>query len=267
MEIPGQLSVQIEVVMKGTKEWFATWFDTTEYHTLYGHRDSIEAEDFIKTLIEKFELKPPCQILDAGCGAGRHVHSWAKHGFEATGFDLSTNSIEIARDKAEISNLHKAQFEVHDLRKLHEIADWQGRFNILTNLFTSFGYFPVESDHKDVVKGFSHSLENGGMLILDYINSTYSAKRIVPSEVQTKDNITFNIKREIKDGFFTKTISYCLPGKPSQTHTELVKAWSPEELIALLSSVGLQVKFIYGDYQLNNYHEDSPRMILIAEKN
>ena len=67
---------QIEVAMKGTKEWFETWFDTNEYHALYGHRDSKEADDFVKKLIDRFQLQP-CNVLDAGCGAGRHVHSWA----------------------------------------------------------------------------------------------------------------------------------------------------------------------------------------------
>ena len=101
---------------------------------------------------------------------------------------------------------------------------------------------------------------------LDYINTPYSEKRLVSSEVQTKANLSFSIKREIKDGFFTKSITYSLEGEAPQTHTELVKAWSSEGLTELLSSVGLQVNSIFGDYNLNDYHADSPRMILIAEK-
>ena len=260
-----QQITQIEVVMKETKEWFATWFDTDEYHTLYGHRDSKEADDFVNRLIEEFGLTP-CKVLDAGCGAGRHVHSWASKGFDATGFDLSLNSINLARAKSVELNVPNIQFEVLDLRHLHITNKWESEFNIVTNLFTSFGYFPVESDHMDVARGFSFALKEGGMLVLDYINHKYSEKRLVPSEVQIKNDITFNIKREIKDGFFTKSITYNLPGEKAQTHTELVKAWSPDGLTKLLSSVGLQVKSIFGDYNLNEYHEDSPRMILIAEK-
>ena len=47
--------------MKETKEWFANWFDTNEYHTLYGHRDSKEAEDFVNRIIKKF-LLTSCKI-------------------------------------------------------------------------------------------------------------------------------------------------------------------------------------------------------------
>ena len=48
-------------------EWFALWFNTREYHTLYGHRDENEAREFINNLISKF-FPNPCRVLDAGCG-------------------------------------------------------------------------------------------------------------------------------------------------------------------------------------------------------
>ena len=251
--------------MKETEDWFAVWFDTKEYHTLYGHRDAKEAEDFVKKLIEKFNLNP-CKVLDAGCGSGRHVHCWSQNGFESTGFDLSPNSIKLATAKAIEMKLENFKFEIHDLREIYKIKKWEGRFRIVTNLFTSFGYFSEEIDHKNVVKGFSHALGEEGLLVLDYINTSYSLKRLVPFEVQTKEDIQFTINRELKDGFFKKTISYNLSDNQLQTHTELVKAWSSEDLIQLLSSLGLHVKLIFGDYNLNSFHEDSPRMILIAEK-
>ena len=96
--------------MKETEDWFAVWFDTNEYQTLYGHRDAKEAEEFVKNLIEKFNLEP-CKVLDAACGAGRHVHSWAKYGFESTGFDLSPNSIKLAIKKADENGLKNFQFD------------------------------------------------------------------------------------------------------------------------------------------------------------
>ena len=248
--------------MKETKEWFEVWFDTDEYHTLYGHRDTNEALTFVGQLVQTLSINP-CKILDAGCGAGRHVHVWSKMGFQAHGFDLSPNSINLAIKTAYEQNLD-SKFSVLDLRKLKDQKGFKNQYDIVTNLFTSFGYFPNESEHIDVVEGFAYSLKVGGMLVLDYINAPYSKKRLVVHETIIKGNTHFEITRNFKDGFFAKTISYNDP--KSQTHTELVKAWSPQELSNLLTSVGLHVKHIYGDYSLNDYHEDSPRMILIAEK-
>lgn len=248
--------------MKETKQWFETWFDTNEYHTLYGHRDSDEATEFVDNIIDKFALKP-CSVLDAGCGAGRHVHAWSRKGFNAHGFDLSSNSINIARAKAQTLNLNSS-FSVLDMRQLKNEDIHENQYDIVTNLFTSFGYFPDETDHTDVVEGFANALKVGGMLVLDYINAKYSEKRLVSSETQTRDGIHFEITRKFINGFFTKTISFRNP--TPETHTELVKAWSAEELSKLLTSVGLHVNNIYGDYSFTDYTEDSPRMILIAEK-
>ena len=39
------------------KEWFADWFNTPYYHTLYKHRDDQEAELFIKRLLDYLKLK------------------------------------------------------------------------------------------------------------------------------------------------------------------------------------------------------------------
>ena len=65
---------------------------------------------------------------------------------------------------------------------------------------------------------------------------------------------------------FKKTISYLNNNGKNETHTELVKAWSLQELTELLSSVGLQFKTVLGDYDLSEYQSDSPRLLIIAER-
>ncbi len=249
--------------MKETKPWFEVWFDTNEYHTLYGHRDEKEAFSFIESLIENLKFTP-CKVLDAGCGSGRHVFAWAEHGFDAHGFDLSQNSISIANKSAE--GIDNASFSLLDLRKLKDHLVSHGRYDIVTNLFTSFGYFPNKNDHSDVVEGFSKALKSGGILVLDYINTEYSKKRMVSSEIQIRDGIKFHIERKFENGFFKKSICYTKTNGRNELHNELVKAWDSVELSELLSSVDLDVKIIKGDYDFSKYHDDSPRMILIAEK-
>ena len=252
--------------MRETNEWFALWFNTPEYHTLYGHRDEDEARVFIENLIKEF-FPFPSTVLDAGCGAGRHVHSWALNGYDAVGFDLSINSIESAIARAEeLGVSDKTSFKVLDLRDLKDSVDYKSSFDIVTNLFTSFGYFPKKQDHIDVLKGFSHALKKGGTLVFDYLNATYSADRIVTSEVITRSNIQFCISRKLENGFFKKTISYLNNDGKHETHTELVQAWTLQELTDLLISLGLQVKTVFGDYDLSEYQSDSPRLLIIAEK-
>jgi SAM-dependent methyltransferase len=254
--------------MKETEDepWFKRWFNTSEYHTLYGHRDENEAHEFVSVLDKEFGFKD-AQILDAGCGAGRHVHAWGQLGYKATGFDLSPNSINSATQRALELNLEsKVQFHVEDLRNLKNSDKWDSQFDIVTNLFTSFGYFIDEEDHISVVKGFASALKTGGKLVFDYLNPEYSLGRLIPKETISNEGIDFHIKREFKDGFFQKNISFTDTTGIEQTHTELVKAWSAGELTKLFTSVGLQIQSVYGDYNLSNYEKNSPRLIIIAEK-
>tara|TARA_B100000780_G_scaffold277937_1_gene249942 strand:- start:969 stop:1721 length:753 start_codon:yes stop_codon:yes gene_type:complete len=249
--------------MKGeiNKEWFAAWFDSPAYHILYGNRDDDEAFNLIENLdgILPSEVK---KVLDVGCGAGRHVFAWEKLGYTASGFDLSPESIQIAKSKP--SN---ADFRVLDMRDLKHQTEWEGGFDLVSNLFTSFGYFSKEEEHQAVLQGFTNALKPGGKLILDYLNVPYSKARLVPSEVVKIQNYTFHIERELKDGFFQKSISFKSPEGKDFHFIEQVRAWGENDLKSLLLDVNLHTEKIYGDYNLGDFSEDSPRCILVARKN
>ena len=79
-------------------EWFAEWFDTSYYHTLYQHRNDPEAKEFIERLVAHLSLKPGTKVLDLACGKGRHSIYLNQMGFQVTGADLSSNSITIAKE-------------------------------------------------------------------------------------------------------------------------------------------------------------------------
>tara|TARA_B110000444_G_C18842244_1_gene599655 strand:- start:981 stop:1763 length:783 start_codon:yes stop_codon:yes gene_type:complete len=248
------------------KDWFVSWFNSPAYHVLYGNRDQTEADHLIQAL-DNTEVQKGDVILDAGCGAGRHILSWGKRGYYAEGFDLSPESINTAQNNAiDLCVDGFTTFKVLDLRHLKDESNWKGRFDVVTNLFTSFGYFTTSKEHSDVLKGFVNCLRTGGKLVFDYINTPYSKSRLVEDEVINRDGYLFTIHRELNSGFFTKSIAYSDPKGATHYVVEQVKAWTVEELERLLSDVGLQVIKKYGDYDLSVYSNDSPRLILIAEK-
>jgi len=249
---------------KTNNEWFAKWFDTKEYHILYGDRDDNEAGELVERLHDKYGGKLTT-ILDAGCGAGRHVLAWSKLGYSVKGFDLSPESIEIAKNKSRKLDL-AAEFKILDMRALLAEKEWSGAFDLVTNLFTSFGYFENKEDHENVVRGFSHALCPGGLLVMDYLNVNYSKINMVPEETIEKGNHVFTIKRRLFDGYFQKSISYFDEKGGRQTHIEQVRAWTSTELIELLLNFGLRVDNVYGDYELGEHTDDSPRCILVATK-
>jgi 2-polyprenyl-3-methyl-5-hydroxy-6-metoxy-1,4-benzoquinol methylase len=98
------------------KEWFAEWFDTSYYHTLYQNRNDDEAKGFVKRLVTDLQLHEKASVLDLACGKGRHSVTLNELGFDVLGVDLSPNSISCAANHSK-SGL---KFDVHDMRKVIE---------------------------------------------------------------------------------------------------------------------------------------------------
>ena len=138
--------------------WFANWFDSPYYHLLYKNRDDKEAQSFIDNLICRLKIPKKSMILDIACGKGRHSIYFNKRGMKVEGIDLSHNSINIAK-KEENTTLN---FSVYDMRKVFK----KDTFDIIVNLFTSFGYFKKNKDEQTAITAMALSLKQEGTLII-----------------------------------------------------------------------------------------------------
>lgn len=119
--------------------WFKNWFNTHYYHLLYQHRDDVEAQAFVARLLSNLALKPQADILDLACGKGRHARFMAQQGYHVVGIDLSEASIAEAQQWAN----EQLQFYVQDMREVFRTDS----FDLVCNLFTSFGYFEQNGDN------------------------------------------------------------------------------------------------------------------------
>ena len=54
------------------EDWFKEWFDSKYYHILYKNRDEEEAQHFMRTLMEQFNIQSGLKVIDIACGKGRH---------------------------------------------------------------------------------------------------------------------------------------------------------------------------------------------------
>ena len=142
--------------------WFANWFNSPYYHTLYKNRDEREAQVFIDNLINYLQIQKGSKLIDIACGKGRHAKYFNQKGMDVVGIDLSPNSINSAK-KDESKNL---QFSVHDMRENYQ----EDTFDIVTNLFTSFGYFKDNTDEQKAINAMASNLKKEGLLIIDFMN-------------------------------------------------------------------------------------------------
>lgn len=239
-------------------EWFEEWFDSPYYHILYSHRDHNEAEHFIDKLMIYVNLDSGSHILDVACGSGRHALYLSKHGYATTGIDLSENSIATA--KKNTSDM--LQFSVEDMRDFR----LKQSYNLITNLFTSFGYFKDTNDNLRTLESIKLHLKENGTFVLDFMNTAKTVKNLVLESKAEKQDIIFNIARQVKDGQILKTIEFIDNEGIERSYTERVQALYYEDFLDFFKSSDLELINCYGDYTLTDeYHQDSDRMIFILK--
>lgn len=241
-----------------TTAWYKDWFNSDYYHILYHSRDEKEAEYFLSNLLNHLHLEPESKVLDVACGKGRHTLFLANQGFEATGIDLSENSIEKAKAMAK----EKCRFLVQDMRESKHLEE----FDAVFNLFTSFGYFDDPADDQKAISAFAGAIKKGGYLVIDFLNPDHVKRNLIPEEEKTINGIHFLIKRSIQDKKVVKEVFFEVDGEPLH-YTEKVSLLEKDDFQKLINATGLQIINTFGDYSLNPYHkEDSPRMIHLAKK-
>lgn len=238
--------------------WYKQWFDSPYYNILYQNRDKAEARLLIDALQQELQMPKGAKVLDLACGRGRHAIYLARKGFEVTGVDLSPQSINYAA-QYEQENL---SFYIMDMRHPFRI----NYFDYTFNFFTSFGYFASEKDHLKALQSVQAGLRKNGMFVLDYFNSRLIRKKVVEQEQKQIQGIQFDIRKEIKHQAIHKTIQI-QDGEAAFQITERVKLFELVDFEHLFEQSGLQLKKVFGNYQLDAFEPDvSPRLILIAQK-
>lgn len=244
--------------MIAKEDWFVDWFDSYHYHLLYQNRDFKEAELFIKKLFDHLKLKSSSKVLDLACGKGRHAMQVHQLGFDVLGVDLSEKSIAFAQQ-------HRTKgldFKIADMREL----EFNNQFDLVLNLFTSFGYFKKEGDNKKVIASMARSLKSAGVLVLDFLNVEKVIEHLPFKETIKRGEIDFQIDKLVADGFIEKRISFQTNGKQFE-YKEFVKMIRLEMFEDYFQAEGLELISWFGDYSLTEFNEsESDRLILIARK-
>lgn len=239
-------------------DWFKAWFNTPYYHTLYKNRDNSEAKAFIENIIDYLHLEKGAKVMDLACGKGRHSITLNENGLDVIGLDLSDESIAYAK---QFEN-DKLAFDVHDMREIYK-ADY---FDVIFNLFTSFGYFDDENDNFRVFDAVKKQLKANGTFVFDYLNAEKIVANLIPYEEKEIDGIIFKISKSITENqFIKKEIDFYADGQDWHFE-EYVKVLYKKDFEQLIKQTDFKTKAVFGNYKLESFDaENSDRLILILE--
>ena len=235
-------------------EWYLDWFNSPFYHLLYKERDSSEATYFMNNLINKLQIDKNSSILDLACGRGRYSLYLSNIGHKVTGIDISKENISEAKK----NESDKLNYILHDMR-----YPLNQKFDLILNLFTSFGYYEKDTDNLSVIKSIKSNLETDGQAVIDFFNIDYILDNLIEKEEKTIDKTKFIINRYLENDLLVKDISILLDNK-SYKFQEKVKAYRMDDFLAMFKDCNLTLKEIYGDYKLNSFNKNSSNRLIMV---
>ncbi|MEO5768426.1 MAG: methyltransferase domain-containing protein, partial [Polyangia bacterium] len=151
---------------KRSKPWYEEVFDESYLRTLpfMTAEQTLQEVDFIESSLG---LPRGSEVLDVGCGYGRHAIELVQRGLSVTGLDLSLPLLIRAADESQRRSV-SVNFVHADMREISFERQFSGAYSMLT----SFGYFDEESNLR-VAEGIARALKPGGRFLIDVLNRDY----------------------------------------------------------------------------------------------
>ena len=239
--------------------WFETAFGRL-YPLVYAHRDDDSAFREIEGLTRLLHLSGSrLKTLDVCCGAGRHTEALEGLGLDVLGIDLSMVLLEKGASRPVL----RGRVVQADMRAL----PFGTGFELLTNLFTSFGYFSEDGDNEQALCEMARVLVPGGRLVLDHMNRPAVERGLVPEDSEERDGLKIRRTRKIEGKRVKKEIHVDIIAEGEHIHLqEDVRLYTPSEMQGLLEAAGLEDVRYYGDFDGGALTMESPRMIALAVK-
>lgn len=259
--------------------WFKQAFGA-HYPLLYAHRDLAEAKRCLDLLpgLAPLGQNSGGQVLDLGCGDGRHLELLMKSGQRVVGLDLSAELLAAARTRLK----RTGEFDLvrGDMRILPFIGE---AFSTVLSLFTAFGYFGSFEANCEPAAEVARVLVPGGHWFLDYFDgdkvrdelrgkgSDLRERDLGPLVVceerefdESRSQVSKRVHLEPRPGYLDEAGELGIPAT-GLSYTERVAVFTLEELDTMAGQAGLSRVAAAGGYDGEPLGEGN-RWILVFRK-
>jgi SAM-dependent methyltransferase len=241
------------------------WFENEEFWSeLYPYMFPAERFLAAREQVDQILALSGCgrgKVLDLCCGPGRHAVEFAKHGFDVTGVDGSEFLLDRARERARDAGV-SVQWLREDMRRFRDPST----FDLVCNVFTSFGYFEDETDDLRVLRNARESLREGGVFVIDVISKERLARNWKDSLVtEFPDGALLLQRPQVRSDWSRLENEWVLvkDGRSRSFRFEHT-IYSGRELKDRLKACGFERVELYGDLAGSCYGVDAQRLVAVA---
>lgn len=242
--------------------WYDRFFDE-RYDELHREIEALTTPVEVAALVRWLDLEAGLKVLDVPCGSGRHAVELAARGLAVTGLDRSARMLDRARQRARGRGV-EVEWVQGDMRQI----PWRRRFDLVLNMFNSFGYFGPEGDRK-ALEAMVDALRPGGRLLLDLPNRDHYVNQVPPSywDETATHWVLCAFRFDPRTSTAETDYTFVPKGGGTPEHRQTRVRWyTLPELEGWLAAAGAHVETVYGGWDDSPFELDSPRMIIVARR-
>jgi ubiquinone/menaquinone biosynthesis C-methylase UbiE len=242
---------------------FSYYYDSLTKNVDYHQR----AEHFHE-IIKRFGGNTSGILLDLACGTGSISEEMAKLGYDVIGTDISDGMLNVALDKKFDSGLN-IQYLLQDMREL----DMFGTIDNTLCVLDSLNHLPTLEDIKKTFSRVSLFAEPNGLFIFD-MNTIYKHREVLSNNayIYETDEV-FCAWENFYDPNGDRvdiTLNFFERGEKEsyKRYTEEFSEWaySVDDIVQAVESVGLKLLAMYDDDTFNPIHDHSERVVFVTRK-
>lgn len=160
------------------------------YNLLYADKDYLAEAGYITDKIRIFNPEA-LNILNLGCGTGKHDFILSENGFNVVGLDLSEQMLQKAEEERRRLEIKNVQFYRADIREF----ELNRKFDVVISLFHVMSYQNSNSDVNKVMQAAASHLNEGGLFIFDFWYGPAVLTQKPEVKIKRMENDLFSVTR------------------------------------------------------------------------